>query len=58
MYRAAARLIGTPPPNLSALLAKIEVIGEHELDMFDDMPRQSLNTLREDVAGLIEPSTW
>jgi hypothetical protein len=53
MHHAAARLIGTPAPELPALLAKIEIIREHELDTFDDMPKHPLDTLREDVAGLI-----
>jgi hypothetical protein len=53
MHRAAARLIVTPAPDLPALLAKIEIIREHELDTFDDLPKHPLDVLREDVAGLI-----
>lgn len=53
MHRAAARLIGTPAPDLPALLAKIEIIREHELDTFDDLPTHPLDALREDVGRLI-----
>ena len=52
MYRAAARLVETPAPDLHALLAKIDVITEHGLDTHDDMRRRPIDVLREDVKRL------
>ena len=53
MHRALARLIRTPAPDLPALLAKLEIIREHEPDFFDDAPFHSFAMLREDVRLLI-----
>lgn len=52
MHRAPVSLIRTPAPGLRALLAKIEIIQEHELEMFDDMPVHPLEALRMDMTRL------
>lgn len=52
MYRAATRLIQTLAPDLRALLAKIDIIREHELETFDDTPVHPVDALRADVAWL------
>ncbi len=52
MYKAAIRLVLAPAPDLPALLAKIEIIHEHGLDTFEDMPRYAFEVLREDVERL------
>lgn len=52
MYRAAARLVGTPAPDLHALLAKIDVIREYGLEPHDDIRRHPIDLLREDVERL------
>lgn len=50
--RAAIQLVLTPAPDLGALLAKIEIIHEHELDSDDDMHRPPIDVLRGDVGRL------
>lgn len=52
MNRAAMQLVMTPAPDLHALLAKIEVIREHELETDDGMRRSPIELLREDVSRL------
>jgi len=52
MVRAMTRLVQTPAPDLPALLAKIEIIREHEPDLFDDAPLRSFEMLRKDVGRL------
>lgn len=52
LSRAVIQLVQTPAPNLPALLAKIEIIREHELDSHDDMPCPPIELLREDVTRL------
>lgn len=52
LNRAVVQLVQTPAPNLPALLAKIEIIGEHELDSHDEMPCPPIELLREDVTRL------
>jgi hypothetical protein len=52
MYRAMTRLVHTAAPDLPALLAKIEIIREHEPDLFDDAPLRSFEMLRKDVERL------
>lgn len=54
MHRALARLIRTPVPDLSALLAKLEIIREHEPGLFDDAPLHSFEMLCEDVRRLAD----
>jgi len=49
MQRAAVRLALTPPPDLKALLAKIWVMQEQELDELDLMTRPVLALLADDV---------
>ena len=52
MYRAAIRLALTPAPDLHALLVKIEIIHEHELETHEGMSRNPFDVLREDVGRL------
>lgn len=52
LHRVLARLVQTPAPDLPALLAKIEIIREHEPDLFEDAPLHSFEMLREDVRRL------
>jgi hypothetical protein len=52
MLRAMTRLIQTPAPDLPAMLAKIEIIREHEPDLFEDAPPHSFEMLRKDVERL------
>lgn len=52
MHRAAIRLAVTPAPDLRALLAKLEVIREHGLEEFDDMPQPALGLVRRDLQRL------
>lgn len=52
LNRAVIQLVQTPAPNLPALLAKIEIIREHELESHDDMPRPPIELLQEDVKRL------
>jgi hypothetical protein len=53
MQRAAVRLANTPTPNLEALLAKIRVMHEQEVDELGSMARPVLEVLAEDVELLI-----
>jgi hypothetical protein len=53
MCRAAIRLALTPVPDLQALLTKIRVIKEQELDEAASMTRPVLEVLAEDVDALI-----
>lgn len=53
LNRAIIRLALTPAPDLPALLAKIEVIHDHELDSDNDMRRAPIEVLREDVGRLV-----
>ncbi len=50
--RAAVRLALTPAPSLEALLAKIRVMHERELEEFGCLPRPVLQVLAEDVERL------
>jgi hypothetical protein len=50
--RAAAHLAQTPAPELSALLAKIRVMQEQELDELEILGRSVLDVLADDVARL------
>jgi hypothetical protein len=49
LQRAAVRLALTPAPDLPALLAKIRVMHEHELDELEGMARPALEVLAENV---------
>jgi hypothetical protein len=55
MHRAAVRLALTPAPDLEALLAKIRIVAEQQLDELGSMTRPVLEVLAEDVAGLATP---
>jgi hypothetical protein len=58
MQQAAARLALTPAPDLPAVLAKIRVMQEQELDELDILSGSVLEVLAEDVARLgTEPFT-
>lgn len=52
MHRAAIRLALTPAPDLPALLEKIRVIKDQELDEAASMTRPAMEVLAEDVARL------
>ena len=52
LSRAAIQLVQTPAPDLPALLAKIEIILEHQLDSDDDMRLAPIEVLRNDVMRL------
>jgi hypothetical protein len=54
LQRSAVRLALTPPPDLEALLAKIRVMQEDELDELGSMARPVLEVLAYDVARLIK----
>ncbi|HEY0012191.1 MAG TPA: hypothetical protein VGB79_04990 [Allosphingosinicella sp.] len=54
MQRAAVRLALTPVPSLEALLAKIRIMAEHELDELGCMTRPVLAVLAHDVRRLTE----
>jgi hypothetical protein len=53
LQRAAVRLALTPAPDLEALLAKIRVMHEQELDELGRMTRSVLEVLADDVERLI-----
>lgn len=53
MERAAVRLALTPAPDLPALLAKIRVMEEHELNELESMSRPVLEVLAEDMEYLL-----
>ncbi len=53
MQQAAASLALTPAPDLPALLAKIRVIQELELDELEILGRPVRDVLAEDVEGLL-----
>jgi hypothetical protein len=53
MQRAAVRLANTPTPDLAALVAKIRVIQEQELDELGSMTRPLVEVLAEDVKQLM-----
>ena len=52
LQRAAVRLALTPPPDLPALLAKIRVMQDQELDELEGMTRPVLEVLADDVRRL------
>jgi hypothetical protein len=52
MYRAMTQLVQTPVPDLPALRTKLEIIREHEPDLFEDSPFHSFEMLCEDVVRL------
>lgn len=52
IIEAAVALILTPAPDSDALLAKLRVMRERELETFEDMPRHPLEVLEEDVTRL------
>jgi hypothetical protein len=52
MLKAAVLLALTPAPNLHALLLKIGIMHEHQLEMGDDLTRHPLEVVQEDVRRL------
>jgi hypothetical protein len=52
MIEAAVALILTPVPDADALIAKLRVMRERELETFEDMQRHPLEVLEEDVGRL------
>jgi len=52
MHKAIVLLVLTPAPDLEALMIKIRVMHEHELDEFSSMERPVLEVLAEDVRRL------
>jgi hypothetical protein len=52
MIKAAVTLILTPAPDAEALIAKLRVMRERELETLEDMPRHPLELLEEDVTRL------
>ncbi|MFC4293560.1 hypothetical protein ACFO0A_00650 [Novosphingobium tardum] len=55
-WLAACELCLTPAPNLSAALFKIEVIKREERDCFEDMPRDPMELVQEDMDRLRKES--
>ena len=53
MQQAAARLALTPAPDLPALLAKVRVMREQELDELEILGRSVLEVLAEDAERLL-----
>ena len=52
MIKAAIALVLTPTPDADALIAKLRVMRERELDTFEGIKRHPLEVLEEDVGRL------
>jgi hypothetical protein len=52
MIKAAEALILTPAPDAAALIAKVRVMRERELETLEDLPRHPLEVLEDDVKRL------